>query len=238
MENLSSERLRFLVRLKQKKFRLAEGMVIVEGQRTLEQLSEWGLFPKELYLQQDSSVLKAGKYFHLSPQAMARICESENPAGIAGLFDVPMPRQIDFRQAFYLEQISDPGNLGTIFRTAAAFGVESLIMSPSCCEISTPKVIRASLGAVYRVPFFYQEPGDLVDLKAELVYLDMDGTISIADFRPTGKSIIAIGNEAHGLSQILKNRAKAGLNIPMPGNMESLNAAISFAIAAYCLSHP
>jgi len=236
MENLSSEKLRFLAKLKQKKFRLAEGLVIAEGQRTLEQLAEWGHFPQELYLLHDSSALKAEKYFRLNPQAMARICESENPSGIAGLFRIPLPRQTEFRQAFYLESISDPGNLGTIFRTAAAFGVQCLVLSGNCCETGSPKVIRASLGAVYEVPFFYREPEELPGMNCEVFGLDMHGREILDGFSFPGKHLIALGNEAHGLSEKILKLCRETISIPMPGKMESLNAAVSFAIAAYCLS--
>jgi len=236
MQNLSTENLRQLARLKQKKFRLEYGKVIVEGRRTLEQLATWGIFPLEVYLAPGEAVMQAEQIYTVSPQAIARLCDSENPAGIAGLFRLPAPRQIDFTQAFYLEEISDPGNLGTIFRTAAAFKIQCLILSPRCCEISAPKVIRASLGAVFKVPFFYLEPQELPRLNCEIYALDMAGDTEISAFSSPTKHLIALGSEAHGISDILSGLCRQKLRIRMPGEMESLNAALSFAIAAYAVS--
>ena len=235
MQNLSKEKLRSLAKLKQKKQRLSEGLVIVEGQRILDQLAEWNIHPQELYVSSNETRFQAPAVYSVSESAMERLCDSETPPQMAGLFSLPQPRKQDFSLAFYLEEISDPGNLGTIFRSAAAFNVECLILSPKCCEISSPKVIRASLGAVYKVPFFYSEPEDLEVLQAQLLYLDMDGKTELSDFKPKGKTILAIGNEAHGISQTLKAISQGSLKIYMPGSMESLNAAVSFAITAYSL---
>lgn len=229
----STSHLRFLASLKQKKHRLQENRVVVEGKRILHQLADWGIYPLELYLSQEEPELEAGQIFRVSPQVMPRICESETPPSIAGLFKLPQPRKFAFRIAFYLDGISDPGNLGTIFRTASAFGVEGLILSSECCEVSSPKVIRSSLGAVYRVPFFYANPYEVFNLPAVLYCLDIDGQLKISEFQPDHPAIIALGSEAHGLSDSIKKLSKASIQIPMPGNMESLNAALSFGIAAY-----
>lgn len=233
MLSLSNAHLRELSKLKQKKYRLETGKVIVEGRRTLGQLATWGIYPTELYALHPDSALRSRQSYLVSEQAMARLCDSENPPEIAGLFTIPEARAIDFHVAFYLEEISDPGNLGTIFRSAAAFGTDCLILSPETCEISSPKVIRASLGAVFRVPFFYAKPEELPGLQAKLICLQMEADREIADLRPSEKSILAIGNEAHGLSNKLLGLCQESVTIPMPGSMESLNAALSFGIAAY-----
>ena len=235
MQHLSNEKLRQLARLKQKKYRLAENLVLVEGQRTLTQLAQWGIKPQELYLVDASAALAEKNSYLLSPQAMQRICSSETAAGIAALYPLPKPVHQEFETAFYLEDLSDPGNLGTIFRTAAALNLEYLILSPGCCEISSPKVIRASLGAVYKVPFRYATAGELLRLPAKIYRLDMDGETEISAFKASGKTVIAIGNEAHGISPLLKENCPHSLRIGMVGQMESLNAAVCFAIAAYML---
>ena len=121
---MSNEHLRYLSKLKQKKFRLQEGLVIVEGKRTLEQLFAWSIKPLELYLVEGEPTVSAAISYTVSEQGMKRLCDSEQPQKIAGLFSLPKPRKIAFKKAFYLDDISDPGNLGTIFRIAAAFNID------------------------------------------------------------------------------------------------------------------
>lgn len=239
MKNLlPTERLRFLAKLTQKKHRLAENLVVVEGLRVLRQLISWGIKPLELYSTEETTDLGIEPAYLLGKTAMQRICDSEAPPSVAGLFSLPAQRKVIFSKAFYLEGISDPGNMGTIFRSAAAFGIDCLILSPQCCEISSPKVIRASLGAVFKVPYFVCPVADLPHLKADIFTLDMNGSVKLAKFTPPAKPyILGLGSEAHGLSEELKGFANGVISIPMRGEMESLNAAITFAIAAYAITH-
>lgn len=234
---LSNERLRYLAKLKLKKYRQEEELVIVEGRRTLEQLLSWGIKPKELYVTDEEPTVWSEIIYQTNQQSMQRICDSENPPSIAGLFPLPKAQKIAFQKAFYLDDISDPGNLGTIFRIAAAFNIDCLILSPYTCEISSPKVIRASLGAVYKVPFYYCPAENLPELQAHIFALDAKGKLPIKDFQPPSESyLVALGNEAKGLSSSLLKSAKEVLCIPMPGEMESLNVSVSAAILAYALS--
>jgi len=231
---ISKERLHHLAKLKQKKFRNSENLVIVEGGRVLEQLGSWGIKPLELYCLDNETPLPADSTYQISAAGMARICDSEHPPSIAGLFPLPQVQEVKFQTAFYLEDISDPGNLGTIFRSAAAFGISALILSPNCCEVGSPKVIRSSLGAVYKVPFWICDISDIPQLGASIYALDMNGTQQLESISKKAKpQIIALGSEAHGLSAELRNLALETLGIPITKDMESLNVAISFVITAY-----
>ena len=235
--SFSAEHLRYLSKLKQKKYRLQEKLVIIEGKRTLEQLFSCGIKAIELYVTNEEPTITAEKIYTISEQGLLRICDSEHPQKIAGLFPLPVARKIAFRKAFYLDGISDPGNLGTIFRIAAAFNIDCLILSPNTCEVSSPKVIRASLGAVYKVPFFNCAAENLKELNANIFALDMQGKIPLANFeQPSEPYIVALGNETKGLSSSILEIATETLCIPMLGEMESLNVSISAAILAYTIS--
>lgn len=211
--------------------------MMVEGRRIIEQLLSWGISAEELYITEDSYALPAKSIYLANSGAMRRICDSDSPPQIAGLYPSPKETFVKFKSAFYLDGISDPGNLGTIFRIAAAFGIECLLLSPSCCEVASPKVIRSSLGAVYRVPFRTCTVLELKELGTPVLALDMAGKQSLHDYSPDDKPfIMAIGSEAHGLSQDVKAIAALFLRIDMPGDMESLNAAVCAGICAYQIS--
>ncbi|MCB5262952.1 MAG: RNA methyltransferase [Candidatus Cloacimonetes bacterium] len=235
---ISKQKITDLAKLKQKKYRQEFRLVVVEGQRLIQQLLTYDIKPAELYFVERPLIEVAGlASYELSPYQMQRICESEHPADLAGLFRLPQERRQEYKRALYLDRISDPGNLGTIFRTAAAFGIDGILLSEDCCEIASPKVIRASLGAVYKVPFRYVNLEDLSAEKARLIAFDMSGAISLAMHKPSQEAeIYILGSEAHGIDPVLLKKADISLRIDMKEGMESLNVAISAAILCYQLS--
>jgi len=238
MPKLSKNNLKELARLKSKKRRLEEGKVVVEGLRALAQLKEYGVKPLEQYVTSGAKPLWEGiPVFELQERELAQLCASEQPQGLAALYPLPVARRVDFRRAFYLDGISDPGNLGTIFRVAASFGVDALLLSPDCVEVSSPKVIRASLGSVFRVPFCTMEEKELAGLGARLVLTSAQQGSSLRDFSaPAGEKLLVIlGSEARGISASLTAQADSFLRIEMCAGMESLNVAVAAGIIAWHL---
>ena len=159
MVKISKNRVKELARLRQKKHRLEEQLVVVEGLRTLSQLKYYGLRPLEQYLGESEQAIWVGvPALQLDAEDFHRICDSDNPQAVAALFALPAAGVKSFKTAFYLDGISDPGNMGSIFRSAAAFGLDALLLSP-CCESFFSQGDTASLGSVYRVPYAIIEPG-------------------------------------------------------------------------------
>ncbi|MDD4223289.1 MAG: RNA methyltransferase [Candidatus Cloacimonetes bacterium] len=235
---LSQNRRRELGKLQQKKWRLSEGKVVVEGLRSLRQLRDWGIEPLEQYLTEGSSPLWASvPAFQLRDWELGKICGSDHPQGSAALFELPRERPVQFRQAFYLDGISDPGNLGTIFRIAASFDMGAILLSADCVEVSSPKVIRASLGSVFRVPFQILGAVQLQDLKAELILTEAASGEPLRSYSPEeGRpTVIVLGSEARGISNEIKALAAKTLRIEMGEGMESLNVAVAAGIIAHHL---
>ncbi len=238
LAELSKNRAGELSKLKQKKQRLREGRLVVEGLRTLVQLRDWGIKPLEQYLEEGAEVVwdDVPAYFARSWE-WAKICDSEHPQGVAALFELPRERKVEFGLAFYLDGISDPGNLGTIFRIAVSFGLETLLLSPDCVEVSSPKVVRASLGSVFKVPFRVLEASQLGEIGADLILTDASSGEALGDFTPTPDkaAVIAFGSEARGIGDKLKALASRTLRIEMEAGMESLNVAVAAGIVAHHL---
>ncbi|MCR4792590.1 MAG: RNA methyltransferase [Lachnospiraceae bacterium] len=137
-----------------------------------------------------------------------------------------------------LEDIQDPGNVGTIFRTAEAAGVTGIILSEACADPLGPKVVRSAMGAAFRMPFIIArdmpETVRMLEEKRITCYaarLDESSEYDKCDL--TGPSALLIGNEGNGLSADITKAASRGIFIPMSGRTESLNAAISASILAY-----
>ncbi len=173
----------------------------------------------------------------LVPDTLLRsISETKTSQGILAVLNyslLPIPQSLSF--ALLLDQIRDPGNLGTLLRTAATAGVQAVFLPPETAEAFAPKVVRAGMGAHFRIPI-RQLAWDEIrtstqGLKIHLA--DMEGTIPCwqADFR--SPLALIVGGEADGASQPARELATTRVSIPMPGKTESLNAAVAGAILMF-----
>lgn len=137
-----------------------------------------------------------------------------------------------------LENLQDPGNLGTILRTGEGAGVTGVLLSSGCVDLYNPKVIRSTMGSIYRMPFYYSDDlkRDLNQLKAQGVtlyaaHLKGTGTYDEQDY--TASTGFMIGNESKGLSEETAALADVYIKIPMCGQVESLNAAVASSVLMY-----
>jgi RNA methyltransferase, TrmH family len=220
-------------RLRLKKVRRGYGQTIVDGARILSQLSEARVRPLELYLIDGDTPLYPGvTRYEVTPDEMHRLTDTEQPQAVAGLFALNSPKFTPSPMMFYLDRISDPGNLGTILRTAAAAGV-SLLMSPEGCDPFNPKAIRASLGSAFYHPWEFLDEAGLLALGLPLIAADMTGE-PVWNYRPPKEFVCVIGSEAHGVSETIRSQA-VPVSIPLPGRMESLNAAIAAGVMMFAL---
>lgn len=137
-----------------------------------------------------------------------------------------------------LDKLQDPGNLGTIMRTAEGAGITGVIMSDDTVDIYNPKTVRSTMGSIFRVPFVYTKDlkGAIAKLKengVECYAAHLKGTKSCYEYDYKKPSAFFIGNEGNGLSDEIAELADTYIRIPMDGQLESLNAAISCAILIY-----
>lgn len=178
----------------------------------------------------------------LSDRVFEAISDTKTPQGVLCLVRQYHYELQDLYQEhaliMILENLQDPGNLGTILRTAEGAGVSGILMSRGCVDLYNPKVIRSTMGSIYRMPFFYTD-----DLKRDLLVLKEQGiTLYAAHLKGTGtydeqnytaKSGFLIGNESRGLSDEIAELADIYIKIPMCGQVESLNAAVASSILMY-----
>jgi TrmH family RNA methyltransferase len=162
--------------------------------------------------------------------------ETESSQGILAVLEhrsLPIPHRPSF--ALILDQIRDPGNLGTLLRTAAAAGVEAVFLPPETADAWAPKVVRAGMGAHFRLPIHALDWNAIrTHTKGLKIHLaDMEGAISCwqADFH--SPLVLIVGGEAEGATQQAQELATGRISIPMPGRTESLNAAIAGAILMF-----
>lgn len=181
-----------------------------------------------------------------SERALEAAATTQHPQGVVAAFrypewDEPAPPSDGEPLALVCDSIQDPGNLGTIFRTAEAAGVHAVFLSPQCVDMFNPKVVRAAMGAHFRLPI-YDEP-DWKSIAHDLKKLGIDTQhvyateVGAPDSYDAAEwydpSALIVSNEAHGASAGAKELAGGSLSIPMLGNTESLNAATATAIILF-----
>ena len=225
--------------LKDKKARKERGEYLVEGEKAVDEAVRLSL-PISVILGEKSLVEKyEGKGYAIeqASREIADYCaDSVTPQGVVAAIGIPKKSLIKPRGvSVVLDGVKDPGNVGTVIRTCAALGVKSLYLI-GCADAYSPKCVRSSMCGIYHVDIFeigYDEADGLFK-DVELYIADMGGE-NVFGFEREGDFCLVTGSESHGVSEFFRSRAKKTLAIPMSGNMESLNAAISCSIILYQL---
>ncbi len=231
--------------LQQSKTRLKESAFVAEGARLIEDGLACKQQPKLIVYSQDHSKRVAqllsefpenAPIYPVEDRLFNFLTDTEHSQGILAVFSKPsldFPEQLTF--ALIPDQIRDPGNLGTILRSAEAAGAEIVLLPPGTTDPWSPKVVRAGMGAHFRLPIVQTNWEEIETITSQTqVYLaEMEGSLTYwqADFRqPT---TLLIGGEASGASPEGVALSKTSLRIPMQGQSESLNAAISASILLF-----
>ncbi len=237
--------------MKKKKARDGEKLYLVEGIRMFREVPKEDLLEvyasESFYKKEEAAIREAleGTSVReeiLTDAVFAYVSDTKSPQGILCLV-----KQKDYKledllgdesQLMILEHLQDPGNLGTIFRTAEAAGVSGILMDKGCVDIYNPKTIRSTMGAIYRVPFLYTE--DLHKTMKELqgrglkiyaAHLEDSLDYDVPDYRKA--TAFLIGNEGNGLSRETADLADQYIKIPMLGQVESLNAAVAATVLMF-----
>lgn len=138
----------------------------------------------------------------------------------------------------YLDSVMDPGNMGTILRTADAIGIDAVVLSKGCVDIYNPKVVRATMASIFNVPvFFDSEDNAILDSLCRRGFnvagTFIDGSVPCFEADLTGKTVIVMGNEANGISHEVASRCNMRISVPMHGGAESLNVAVCCGMVLY-----
>ena len=245
-----NEQVKWLKGLTQRKNRDAEGCFFVEGLRGVAEGMESGFKLRKLAVTEAFSKTPSFAAFAknadpaqiiiMSAGVFVEICETETPQGVAAVFEIPQNVKIGGDCIIMLENLRDPGNMGTVIRTADAAGMSGVICGKGCVDVYNQKVIRSTAGSIFHIPVLRFEDLDSVEIAEglkkkgyRLYAAHPRGDVSCFDERFEGKCVIIIGNEANGISDSLLERCDSLLTIPMPGRAESLNASVAAALLIY-----
>lgn len=240
IESTRNPRVVAAVRLKKAKARRDTGLLLLEGPNLLEAALDGNVQTDAVFaLAEDDLTDRAGRagadVAVVSAAVMKRLADTENPRGPVTVAVAPAQQDVAAADTVVLVAISDPGNAGTLMRSAAAFGFQ-VVATPECVDLWSPKVLRSAAGAHFSTRVVTRtNPSEVSKAGVTLVAL-----LPRDDGRPdpdpaAGPVGLLVGNEAHGLPKRLIQDASASLTIPTT-NVESLNAAVAGSIAMFAVA--
>lgn len=232
--------------LKTARGRRREGLFLVEGEVMIREAVSCGLKLIEVIGEDKYEAFLAeleqnGVKCCLAPRSLIEsIAETQTPQGVCAAFEMPAALEVNRlpNRIVALDGVQDPGNVGTIWRTADAAGFQGVLLGAGSADPLSPKVQRAAMGSGFRIPFAKTEclPDALISLKKR-GYRVFASDLSGSDFYARGecgeKFVLVIGNEARGISDEVRSAADVLVKLPMRGGAESLNAAVAAGIMMY-----
>lgn len=229
-------------KLKQKKYREQTGTFLAEGYRNVVDSMKLKM-PRMLFVEKDSSFEEDfsnyGEVFFVTQEVMKELCDTKTPQGIVGVFDIPEEQPVTKKKILLLNGVSDPGNLGTILRTALAAGFYDVLLDENCADVYSPKVIRSAMSAVFslnliRVKSFSEVIPELQKSGYGIYAAALsEQAKSIYDTVFSEKTALLFGSEANGIELPLLSMADSTYIIPMQSAIESLNVAVAAGVSMY-----
>ena len=234
---ITKNQIKLIKSLRIKKNRIQSGFFIAEGEKIIDELLQSKLETVHIF----STVNKynfSDYYIPIKNTQLKQISNLKTPNKVVGLFKIPKNSVIDFNSNIIaLEEINDPGNLGTIIRLCDWYGLKNIICSTNSVDCYNPKVIQASMGSISRVNISYMDLEKLVaDKSHKTVMADLKGE-KLRNFNFSKNQIIFFGSESNGFSKKISSKIENKITIEgLNNNVESLNLATSVGIILYELT--
>ena len=233
--------------LKQKKYRERSGSFVVEGLRAVEEAVRYAAVQK-LFAVPDTAntrltqlladaAAKNIELYSVTEQVMKKMSDTEAPQGVLAVCNKPQGFIVADGTVLVLDRVADPGNVGTLIRTAEAAGIAAVVLLAGC-DAYAPKTVRSTMGSLLRMPVLCDMPEDEFTGWAhknnyEIMVTCLDGAQNLYETELGARTAIVVGSEAYGASESLKAAAAKRVFIPMQGRAESLNAAVAGGIVMF-----
>lgn len=232
---LSKNQLKFIRSLKKKKFRQTHQLFLAEGIKVVEELINSSFVVNQLYATESySNPLNVPDIQLITDKELGLVSDFSSPNQILGIFEIPKSKEL-VKQGItvVLDEINDPGNLGTIIRLCDWFGVSQLVCSENTVDCYNQKVVQASMGSLTRVSINYTDLVSYLANEKRTVYGTFLKGENIYNSKLEKNAVVVLGNEANGISNEIEQLVDKKITIPQFGkihNTESLNVAMSTAI--------
>lgn len=237
-------------KLKEKKYRDLDKSFLIEGFRFVEEALKSNFEVKYVFIceRQKEKFEKLGfenlidkntKCFTVSDSVLNSICSTETPQGVVAVVKNKII-DIQIKNGFYIliDKVQDPGNMGTIIRSANASGALGVIITKGTVDTYNSKTLRSTMGSIFKIPIIFEDTNfniikKLKENKFKLITSSLNTNYNFYDVDLTDRVIIAVGNEGNGISKEIFELGDISVKIPMPGNAESLNVGVAASIMMF-----
>ncbi|SFE19981.1 TrmH family RNA methyltransferase [Peptostreptococcus sp. D1] len=253
IKSKDNEKIKLVKSLHKSKYRNRENKFFSEGLRTIELALQYNAdivfsiisesFFQDVKNKDFIDILDSkANLFVVSDSLFNSICTTENTQGVLAVFDIDDMSINIFngevhKKIILLDRVQDPGNVGTIIRTADAAGFDLVILTKGCVDIFNPKVVRATMGSLFYMDVIVADENDILEKlsasKVQIVSGSLDANSYFDEVSYDESVALVVGNEANGVNQLWYDNSDILVKIPMFGKAESLNVAISSAILMY-----
>ncbi len=220
--------------LQQKKYRNQHGMFVVEGIKSVREFLDSHYKVVKIYVSQEKLFdMNTSDFELVSQKELAQMSGLHSPSPVLGVFHIPQPKKIDFEDwVLVLDDVRDPGNLGTIIRLCDWYGIKHLVCSEQTVDCYNPKVLQATMGSSTRVNIGYTDLASFLNKVDVPVFGTFMSGNSVHEESLPSKGILVMGNEAHGIGKTIADTILNKISIPQFGDQttESLNVASATAI--------
>ena len=210
---------------------------VIEGFHLLEMALEDRLVKAIFSLEPLKNIDEKITNYIVSEDILKKISTQKNPQGVVAICSMRKEKEISHNNVLYLDGVSDPGNLGTLLRTALAFSFKDVILSKGSVSLYNEKTISSSQGAIFRLNIISGDEQNLLNLKEKgykILATEIKGSVELKNIKKSDKQVLILGNEAHGVNEKILNLADERIRIDI-NEIESLNVAICGAIMMHYL---
>ena len=233
--SINNQTIKELDKLKQKKHRDLEQKFLIEGEHLVEEAEKSGVLEKIILLENSEYPSKLEKIY-VSKNVMKKLSSLDTPPNIIGVCKMLSKKELG-KKVLLLDDIQDPGNLGTIIRSSVAFNVDSIVMSLNTVDLYNPKVIRSTQGMIFKINIIKDDLGQVIEkLKSKNIPIyttNVNGGENIKNINSTDSYGLIMGNEGNGVKDEISTLADRKIYIPMNSKVESLNVSVAASILLY-----
>lgn len=233
--SLDNQQIKKVVALHNKKYRDEYNEFFIEGSKLLEEAIRHNQeIVKVFYCPQIAEYNFSIPADKVSKEIMAKMTATNTPQGIVAVLKIPKSNILKKDKILFLDRVQDPGNVGTIIRTADAFGFDAVLLSEGCADVYSPKVVRSTMGSLFHLPIKQKVSiNEVKKLGGKIYASSLKAKNSIFDIDISMPFVLVIGNEGKGISDDVRDISDEFIKIDMQGNAESLNASIAAGILMY-----
>ncbi len=237
LTSLENDKIKFLIKLQNKKYRDSSGEYVVEGYHLVEEAYKAG-YVLEVYSLEETCPFSV-PFYQVTPEIMDKVSTTDTRSSIVALCKKKEDSEIIGDKILLLDEVQDPGNLGTIIRSSVAFGIDTIVLSENTVDLYNPKVLRATQGMYCHIPIVTRNSKEaLVELKSKGYTLFGTNVVHGVDVKTLEKNekkkfCLVVGNEGAGVRPEIQELCDKNLYISMKNNVESLNVGVACSILLY-----